>query len=363
MITLFVNFIALALPGQPCIDGRVLEAEADRPVAKATISAAWTEVRVNKKKREVDEIRVARDTTTDSTGHYHICATAGASVLVQVRAGQSNAYYPLTVEDSGAVAPDLKVSAHDEPDRASVTGTVVSETGAPVSGATITLLGTSATTRTSTDGTYGMRELPAGSQILVARSIGRGAAVVAVELSGRNPTTVAMTMQQLPPTLAVVDIVADRLQLSAIYREIGFTKRQRIGNGKFLTQDQIENRGALQTPEIFRGLPGVRVVDDHYGVLKVYSDRGPSTILGYGDCTAYVVDGTMIGWGKSTDMPQAGTNEPFGGPDELMLPPPGQIIAAEVYQSNEPAPFVNMGPAMRCLKIILWTKAQLAGRG
>jgi hypothetical protein len=362
MITLFVNFIALALQGQPCIDGRVLEAEADRPVAKATISAAWTEVRVNKKKHEVDEIRVARDTTSDSTGHYHICAIAGASVLVQVRYGQSNAYYPVTVSDSGSISPELRVSVHDESDRAIVTGTVVSAAGVPVSGATISLLGTSSTTRTSSDGTYGMRDLPAGTQVLIARSIGLGAAVVPVELSGRSPVTVAVTMQQLPPTLAVVDIVADRLQLSAIYREIGFTKRQRIGNGKFLTQDQIENRGALQTPEIFRGMPGVRVVDDHYGVLKLYSDRGPTTILGYGDCTAYVVDGTMIGWGKSTDMPQASTNEPFGGPDELMLPPPGQIIAAEVYQPSEPAPFVNMGPAMRCLKVILWTKAQLAGR-
>ena len=362
MITLFVNFIALALPPQPCIDGRVLEAEADRPVAKATISAAWTEIRANSKKREIEEIRVARDTTSDSTGRYHICAIAGASVLVQVRYGQSNAYYPLSVGDSGTVAPDLRVSIHDETDLASVTGKVVSETGAPVSGATITLLGTSATTHSSADGTYGMRDLPAGSQVLVARSIGLGAAVVAVELSGRNPTTVAVTMQQLPPTLAVVDIVADRLQLSAIYREIGFTKRQRVGNGKFLTLDQIEGRGAMQTPEIFRGIPGVRVVDDHYGVLKVYSDRGPNTIFGYGECTAYVVDGTMIGWGKSTDMPVPGTNEPAGGPDELMLPPPGEIIAAEVYQSNEPAPFVNMGPAMRCLKIILWTKAQLAGR-
>ncbi|HSY82486.1 MAG TPA: carboxypeptidase-like regulatory domain-containing protein [Gemmatimonadaceae bacterium] len=363
MITLFVNFVALALPPQPCIDGRVLEAESDRPVAKATISAAWTEIRVNKKKHEIDEIRVARDTTSDSAGHYHICAIAGASVLVQVRYGQSNAYYPVTVTDSGSISPELRVSVHDESDRASMTGKVVSASGVPVSGATISLLGTAATTRTSSDGTYGMRDLPAGTQVVIARSIGLGAAVVPVELSERSPVSVAVTMQQLPPTLAVVDIVADRLQLSAIYREIGFTKRQRIGNGRFLTQDQIEGRGAMQTPEIFRGVPGVRVVDDHYGVLKVYSDRGPSTIYGYGDCTAYVVDGTLVGWGKSTDMPQPGTNEPFGGPDELMLPPPGDIIAAEVYQSNEPSPFVNMGPAMRCLKIILWTKAKLAGRG
>jgi hypothetical protein len=357
---IFVNLVLLALT-QPCINGRVLETDGDRPVPRATISAAWTEVRADKK-RGVGQIRVARDTTSDSTGRFSICAIAGASALIQVRYGQSNAYLPISLATSDTTVADLRISTHDQTDRASVTGKVVSETGVPISEASITFLGTSAETRTKEDGTYAVRDLPAGSQVLIARSIGLGAAVMAVELSALTPTTVAVTMQQLPPTLAVVDIVADRLQLATVYREIGFTRRQRIGNGKFITADQIENRGAHETPELFRGVPGVRVVDDHNGVLKVYSDRGPTTINGYGECTAYVVDGTMIGWGKSTDMPRPGTNEPFGGPDELMLPPPGDIIAAEVYQPSEPAPFATMGPAIRCLKIILWTRAKLAGK-
>ena len=359
MTILFVNIAALALAG-PCVEGRVLESDADRPVARATISAAWTELRADKKK--VEQIRVARDTTTDSTGHYHICAIAGASALIQVRYGQANAYLPISLSANDTTVADLRVSIHDESERAIVKGRVLSEAGVPVPNATITMLGTSALARTSPDGNYGMRDLPAGSQVLIARSIGLGAAVVAVELSGRAPTTVAVTMQQLPPTLAVVDIVADRLQLGTVYREIGFTKRQRMGNGKFLTSEQIERRGARETPELFRGIPGVRVVDDQHGVLKVYADRGASTIYNYGECTAYIVDGTLIGNGRSTDMIQSSTNEPFGGPDELMLPPPNDLIAAEVYQPNEPAPFVLAGTAMRCLKIVLWTKAQLAGK-
>lgn len=359
MTILFVNLMALTLAG-PCVDGRVLEADGDRPVADATISAAWTELRADKKK--VEQIRVARDTTSDSTGHFHICAIAGASPLVQVRYGQANAYLPVTLSEHDTTVADVRVATQDESEGAAVTGRVVSEAGAPVAGATITVLGTASSTRTKDDGSYAMRDLPAGSQVLVARSIGRGAAVVAVELSARSPATVAVTMQELPPTLAVVDVVADRLQLGSVYRDIGFTRRQRIGNGKFMTADQIERRGAHDTPELFRGIPGVRVVDDHHGVLKVYSDRGVSTIYNFGDCTAYVVDGTLIGNGRSTDLIRPSTNEPLGGPDELMLPPPGDLIAAEVYQPNEPAPFVLSGTATRCLKIVLWTKAQLAGK-
>lgn len=361
MSLLLVNLVATIL-GQPCVNGRILEADSDRPVAGATVSAAWTEVRADKK-RGVEQIRVARDTTSDSTGHYHICAIAGATVLLQVRHHQSNAYFPVTVALTDTTVEDIQVSPRDDDiDRGSLTGRVVSETGAPVPNATITLLGSGASARTSADGSYAMRELPVGSQVLIARSIGLGAAVVAVNLSEHAPASVPVTMQQLPPTLAVVDIVADRLQLGTVYREIGFTKRQRIGNGKFMTFEQITSRGALDTPELFRGIPGVRVQDDHNGMLRVFSDRGPTTIYGHGDCTAYVIDGTLIGNGKSTDPINPVTNEPVGGPDELMLPAPNQIIAAEIYQPSEPAPFVNMGPAIRCLKIILWTKAQLAGK-
>src|SRR5579862_4512206 len=280
MSLLLVNLVALTL-GQPCVNGRILEADTDHPVAGATVSAAWTEIRADKK-HGIQEIRVAKDTTSDVEGRYRICAIAGADALIQVRYKQSNAYFPVSMSGTDSAVTDIRISPDEENDRGSVTGRVLSESGQPVPNATITILGTGASVRTNSDGTYGMRELPVGSQVLIARSIGRGAAVMAVDLSARAPASVSVTMQQLPPTLAVVDIVADRLQLGTIYRDIGFTRRQRIGNGKFMTADQIERRGALNTPELFRGMPGVRVVDDHNGTFRLFSDRGPSTIYGRG---------------------------------------------------------------------------------
>jgi carboxypeptidase family protein/TonB-dependent receptor-like protein len=347
-----------AARAQSCIDGRVLAADADRPIAGATVSATWTEIQTGKKKGPA-EIRVSRDTTTDATGHYHACVTLGASALIQVKYGQAYAYFPIAFAGSTNPPVDLRVSAHDEGEHATVSGKVVSETGDPVKQATITVLGSDASAQTSDHGDFEIRDLPTGSQILIARSVGRDAQVVATDLTATKTTTVSVTMQQLPPTLEVVNIVADRTRLSTVYKDIGFTQRQRIGNGKFMTEAQIEARGVNDVPELFRGMPGVRVVDDHYGVLKVYSNRGPSTIYDYGDCTAYVVDGTLIGNGRSMDLPLPSTNEPWGGPDELMLPAPEDLIAVEVYQPNEPAPTPLSGPAVRCLKVLLWTKAML----
>jgi hypothetical protein len=349
-----------AARGQACLTGKVLGADDLKPVSGAEISAAWTEVRADKH-HGVSEVQMAHDTVSDASGHYRICMTAGAAALVQVRLGQTNAYFPVTSAANDS-AVNLRVATHDDIQGALVSGKVVSETGAPVPKANITVLGSSASTRTKDDGTYELRDLPLGSQVLIARSIGLGAAVLAVDLMPHTTTLVPVTMQHLPPMLEVVNVVADRLQLATVYRDIGFTKRQRMGNGKFMNAEQIEARGVNDTPELFRGVPGVKVVDNHDGELQVYSDRGPSTIYNYGDCTAYVVDGTLIGNGKSTALPLPGTIEPWGGPDELMLPPPEDLIAVEIYQPNEPAPYVLSGTATRCLKILLWTKAQLAGK-
>jgi hypothetical protein len=352
-----------AAQAQSCLEGRVLAADQDRPISGATVSATWTELQVGKKKNRPAEIRVTRDTTTDADGRYHVCVTVGATALVQARYGQANAYYPVPFAASSNPPIDLRISTHDANEHATISGTVMSENGTPVSKATITVLGSDASATTSDSGAFQIKDLPAGSQIIIARSIGKEAAVIAADLTAEKPTTVSIAMQKLPPTLEVVNVVADRMTLSQIYRDIGFTHRQHMGNGYFLTEAQIEAKGAKEVAEIFRGIPGVRVVDDHYGVLKVYPDRGPSTIYNYGDCTAYVVDGTLIGNGRSTDFIQPSTNEPVGGPDELLLPAPQDIIAAEVYQPNEPAPTPLAGPAVRCLKVLLWTKAQLAGKG
>lgn len=349
-----------AARAQSCIDGRVLAADADRPVAGATVSATWTEVEAGtKKKKGPAQVRVTRDTTTDLAGHYHVCVTLGASALIQAKYGQAIAYFPLAFAGSTNAPMDLRVSTHDANEHATVSGHIVSETGQPVKQATITVLGSDASATSTDHGDFEIRDLPAGSQVLIARSIGRDAQVVAADLTADKPTTVSVTMQKLPPMLDVVNVVADRMQLSTVYKDIGFTERQREGNGHFLTEAQIEAKEARDVADLFRGLPGVRVVDDHHGTLKVYSDRGPSTIYNYGDCTAYVVDGTLIGNGRSTDFPLPSTNEPWGGPDEEMLPPPETLIAVEVYQPNEPAPTPLAGPAVRCLKVLLWTKAML----
>src|SRR5262249_32788672 len=151
---------------------------------------------------------------------------------------------------------------------------------------------------TATDGAYGLRGA-AGSQVLIVRQVGLGAAVVPVVLSASQPRLVDVTMQRVPPTLAVVNVVADRMRLAGVYDRIGFNERRRLGHGQFMTAEDIERKHESNTADLFRGMAGVRVTYDHNNVLRVYSNRGPSTIESYGECTAYVVDGALIGNGRA----------------------------------------------------------------
>ncbi len=162
----------------------------------------------------------------------------------------------------------------------------------------MTILGGHLEIPTSSDGSFGLRA-PAGTQVLVVRRIGLGAAVIPVDLSAKEPRSLNVTMQRAPTTLPAVNVVADRIRMAPVYNAIGFTTRKEIGHGHFMTADDIANRHDSDTPQLFRGIPGVQVRLDHNNVLRVYPDRGPSTLMSYGDCTAYFVDGILIGNGRA----------------------------------------------------------------
>lgn len=338
--------------GQPCVTGRVMSVESGQPIAGAAVSAMWTELHKQR-------LRTTKETTSDSVGRYRLCLARGASVLVQALVGTAIAYVPLTMPGTDTTLADVRVPAETDTGSAIVAGHVVSEAGVPISGAMVSMLGGRAETESGNDGAYGLRG-PEGSQVLVVRRVGLGVAVVPVDLSVQQPRLVNVTMQRSAPTLTAVNIVAERVRLQPVYDAIGFTLREQQGHGHFMTAEQIEARQASETTQLFEGMPGVKYRYDHQGQLRIYADRGASTLEDYGDCTAYYVDGSLIGNGHAVYTVDTSAN-PQGNEDETVLPRPADLIAIEVYQPNEPSP-VAAGVVDRCLKVLLWTKAKLGSR-
>jgi Carboxypeptidase regulatory-like domain len=344
----------IAMPGlargQVCVAGRVVDAITAHPVAGVAVKAATADMRKQR-------LQNSRQTTTDSAGSYRLCVPPGSSALLEAIQGPLSAYLPIVTPSADSTLDDLRLPVGGDTGSAIVTGRVLSETGSPVAGASVVVLGGHINIPTSNDGAFGLRA-PAGSQVLVVRRIGLGAAVVPVELSATEPREVHVTMQRTPPTMAQINVIADRTRLEPVYAAIGFTTRQRIGFGHFMTAEDIDNRHDDDTPQLFRGMPGVALKYDHNNVLHVYSARGKDRPEEYGKCTAYFVDGLLLGNGRSVYTVDPKTENNTGPEDETQLPRPGDLIAIEVYQDNEPAP-VAVGVVDRCLKILLWTKAMI----
>jgi hypothetical protein len=348
---LLIAFIPAVVHGQSCITGRVVDADASQPVAGAAVSASWAAT-------GAAHLHAARETTTDSVGRYRLCITSGSAVLVQAVVGTTVAYLPITTPNADTTIADMRMPAESDTAGANVAGHVVSETGAPVEGATVTLLGGPIVAPTAADGAYGLRGHE-GSQVLIVRRIGLGAAVVPVTLFSKRPRLVNVTMQRLPPTLEVVTVVADRLRLGPVYDAIGLTQRARDGYGHIMTLDDIDRKQPEETIDLFRGVPGVRYKLDQYGQMRVFPARTiNSTSEDYGDCTAYIVDGNLIGNGHTVYTVDPKLHSAQGNDDETTLPRPGDLIAVEIYQPGQPAP-LQAPNVDRCLKVFLWTKAML----
>jgi hypothetical protein len=210
---------------------------------------------------------------------------------------------------------------------------VINAAGAPISGARVDVQGTGNATLTRQDGTFGFGELPSGTQALVVRQLGFEPVEMPVELSGRAPRTVTVTMSK---PARVLDPVAVTATANAVKDQVDFDRRKKIGFGYFMDTKDIDDRQATRVTDLFRSVPSLRVVPAGMDYV-VESARDAQ-----GGCVRYVVDGSPY----QSLFP--------GDVDRIM--PPHDLAAIEVYTgSNTPAEFQGAGSSS-CTTVVMWSK-------
>jgi hypothetical protein len=105
-----------------------------------------------------------------------------------------------------------------------------------------------------------------------------------------------------------------------------FQRRRRSGRGIFLTRDQIAMKNAHRTADIFMGMPGVRMVDDGAGGLKVQMS---------GAIAPRVLGGGVLGQTRSADAARVASNsarnaQERGNGDPNAVTPTAGGLAGEV---------------------------------
>jgi hypothetical protein len=328
--------------------GRVLDADTELPLAGAKVAVSWQDISVDLKSLQTSILERSGSVLTDSLGRYRLCGVPTDSwLVVQVQSdGRAGSGVRLLVPDSaGIVVRHLSVSppamrpivdsvtaaAEDTAPPALLTGTarvtgvVRGVGGLPLPEAQVRVLGAPGTALSDARGRFELRDLPAGTQVLEVRRIGYLLAQQPVELRTSRAVSQDVRMQRIV-TLDSMRVLARRSR----YQEFE-ARRKSNGFGTFLAEEQIELRGAFETSDLFRMMPGFKV--SGFGLdAKVQSSRGVTSMRGA--CSPNVViDG----------LPN----------QEINLIHPSSIGAIEAYRDGQPAPVqYDRG----CGVIVIWTK-------
>jgi Carboxypeptidase regulatory-like domain len=359
LVNLFCPAARRAL-GPGALVGRVREPDSDSAAVGARVSFVWydpdppglpAQLRPTKRPPRVREATVGAD------GTYRLCGLPEkyeGKLQAQRKDGGATAEVPVTQEDGLLALRSMSVAAlpvavtRDSTGvlrkvaprgSARVFGKVTNKSGAPVAGARVGLMGTSAATLTRTNGDFVLDSLPAGTQALVVRQLGYTPTEIPVDLSSRAPARVAVRLGDFVPELSAVEVVAVREQG---LQKVGFLDRKRnSAGGYFLGPEQLEQRHAMKFTDVMRTVPGIRVSEQN-GQAMLTPTRSAQ-----GGCVTIFVDGAM--WQQL----EAGDLDTFVRPEE--------VAAVEVYNgSSMPAEFAT--PGQDCSAIVVWTKTRVQSR-
>lgn len=356
------SYIALAVPpartiirntcparprpeGTSAVIGQVIDPETRQPVAGAEVSIAWTKMEASKEAGVRRSPRLLRD-STGASGLFRLCGLPSSirATLQARRAGSVTAEIPIAIGDSetelfGRTLLLSKADSGTKVGNAMVSGTVILEGSLTNAGSRVEVVGTDVVVLTNEKGEFVIRNLPSGSQVLLARHLGFGAETVPVDLSSREPKRVTI---KLPKFVAVIDPVVVTARRAGTLEKVGFSRRQKSGMGYFLDQEQIQRMRPNRLTDILRTVPGLRVTYSNGGEV-VTSSRG-AVSFSSGDCVQYYLDDMLWQSAQPGDI-----NQFVNG---------SEIVAAEVYQAtNVPAQYSRGMQA--CTTIVLWTKARI----
>jgi hypothetical protein len=348
--------------GPGALVGRVREPDSDSAAVGARVSLVWYDpdppglpnnIRIAKKPPRVREATVGAD------GTYRLCGLPEqyeAKLQAQRKDGGATAEVTVTQEGGMLALRSMSVAALPTVAKAGsdtvgaprqaprgtarVFGKVVSKNGAPVPGARVGLMGTSAATLTKANGDFVLDSLPAGTQALVVRQIGYRPTELAVDLSSRTPARVTVQLGIYVPELSPVEVVSRR---DEGLQKVGFLDRKRnSAGGYFITPEQLEKRNAMKFSDILRTTPGIRISESN-GQAMITSTRSAQ---GSGCVTMYV-DGAP--WQQI----EPGDLDSFVQPNE--------VAAVEVYNgSSVPLQFTT--PGQSCAAVVVWTKTRVLRR-
>lgn len=235
--------------------------------------------------------------------------------------------YVLLISAVASVAAAQGDSVRARPITGSIDGLVTDSTLAPVDDVTVSVVGTPVRVVTGANGQFRILSLPVGRHRVLARRIGREPALADVVVTAGEQTRLVFVLEPLVtalPTARVEGVARKSMRLEE------FDQRRKLGEGQFLTLEQIEKRNVVSVTDLLAGgFRGIRM-----GNGGVTNGRFPITQ----PCPLdYYVDG----------FPRRATD----------LPSPKEIAGLELYlgPATMPAQY-KRSSGSKCGIILIWMK-------
>jgi hypothetical protein len=312
-------------PGTGVVVGTVLDSLTTIPLEGAGVSVRWQpDRRTDWWEEEEGE--------TDHAGGFRVC-DAPFGVLLLVRAGfwgdrskEQNA----TLAETGSEPLVLRV---DGP-HSLLAGTVRdAESGQPVVGAEVRLEGVTEVRITGADGAFQFGRVPPRDYQVEIRHLAYTTVVDTLDVdvaAGVNATIrVSPGVIPLDPITVVVR--------SLVLERAGFYERRDRSSGHFVTRQQIDDQHPLQSSELLRRIPGVRLLRGRNGLTAIARANCPFR---------FVIDNVRTGPDYTID-----------------LLPTMDIEGLEIYMgpSQVPGEFMGFGTDIggTCGVIVVWTRRNL----
>ncbi len=231
--------------------------------------------------------------------------------------------------DSGALA------AQEAPDDSTATlaGRVVSAmTGGPLADARVLLTGSGRGTFTDSAGTFRIADVPAGLDTVNVELIGFADQSTPLRLKPEATTRVTFLLSE---TVLKVEDLRVEVAANPLRDPLNeFRRRKALGNGYFITPEEIERQDPENPSDLLRRVPGIDVEPYQAGgntdirVVRAALNCRPT----------FYLNGAL--W-------------PRHHIDELSRE---QILALEIYRGSAETPPQFMQGRSRCGAIVIWTR-------
>ena len=206
-------------------------------------------------------------------------------------------------------------------------GVVTDSSLAPIADATASILGSSVHVTTGANGRFRIVSLAPGQCILAIHRLGYVASSTAIVIGSADTLRLSFSLAPITRVLDTVAVNATR----SVARLAEFEERRRFGQGRFLTQDDIEKYNVVGARDLLQTIPFVSV-------------ESTAVNMRAGCAFQFFLDGVKMHYPTKI---------------ESELPSPKEIAGIEVYSNSAfvPLQYRTFDAGGFCGVILVWTRA------